>query len=47
VDFLGLLAEARHTHRYKNLKDFVKRGETRAVVEVPEAVIYKCSKRIS
>ncbi len=30
----GLLGDSRQTKRYKNIKDFIQRGETRALIEV-------------
>ena len=31
---VGLLADSKHTKRYKKLQDFIMRGQSRAVVQV-------------
>jgi hypothetical protein len=33
---IGLLADSKHTKRYKNLKEFIRRGESRALIEVKQ-----------
>jgi len=36
----ALLGDSKHTHRYKTLKDFIKRGGTSALVEASSSLFF-------